>query len=420
MCTAIVSRIFVWILGAFTSNVLETYDTSATLSSAKESSIVEKLGIRSFSNWDGVHFTHIALYGYEYEHAHAFFPLLPVTVGFLGKILTASGVVSERDGIAVAAFLVSNVAFVGAAHLLDRLGQRVFGDSKQSQRLARVAAVIFAINPAGAFMSAFYTESVFAMLSFWGMLRAEEGNMWRAALAFSLASAIRSNGALLSLLYVVLPTATSDFRKTSSFFVAVKSRVSVVAISIFSAFAPYVLFQAYAGSVYCVDDVSSRPWCDTSTYALPVRLVSESLGVPLGMYGWIQSEYWGNGLFAYWTWQQLPNFLLASPIVFLSIRGIRSWLLETRRTTYRRTPVCFVVHWSLLLFVAVFTMNVQVTTRFLSACPALYWYAASVCLNPTPAGSALFGVCPRKALLCYFLGYAMVGTVLFTRFYPWT
>lgn len=56
---------------------------------------------------------------------------------------------------------------------------------------------------------------------------------------------------------------------------------------------------------------------------------------------------------------------------------------------------------------------VQVATRFLASCPALYWYAAHLTGGRPP--------CRRGRLVwVWFLGYAAVGTVLHVNFYPWT
>lgn len=54
----------------------------------------------------------------------------------------------------------------------------------------------------------------------------------------------------------------------------------------------------------------------------------------------------------------------------------------------------------------------QVSTRFLSACPPLYWYAARL------DGSPAVGV--RRAVWAFFLGYTVLGVLLFPNFYPWT
>jgi hypothetical protein len=50
----------------------------------------------------------------------------------------------------------------------------------------------------------------------------------------------------------------------------------------------------------------------------------------------------------------------------------------------------------------------QVATRFLASCPALYW---SVAAAPRRR---------RAAFVCYAVVYTGVGALLFSNFYPWT
>ena len=68
--------------------------------------------------------------------------------------------------------------------------------------------------------------------------------------------------------------------------------------------------------------------------------------------------------------------------------------------------------WALLAVAAALLMHVQVATRLLSACPALYWYLAHL----TGSGPRW----PGRLVWVWSLGYAAVGTVLFVNFYPWT
>lgn len=70
-----------------------------------------------------------------------------------------------------------------------------------------------------------------------------------------------------------------------------------------------------------------------------------------------------------------------------------------------------VYHWSLMTAVALLAMHVNVATRFLSACPPLYWHAAEV----ASAGGAR-----TRALWLWCFAYIALGCLLFPNFYPWT
>lgn len=96
-------------------------------------------------------------------------------------------------------------------------------------------------------------------------------------------------------------------------------------------------------------------------------------------YSWVQT-YWDNGFLAYWRLKQLPNFILASPIVILSVHSISVYLrsLEPKQPVYDYLGVLaplsqksktmrknyllfpFAVHLAVLLVSVCFFMNVQV------------------------------------------------------------
>ena len=124
---------------------------------------------------------------------------------------------TDRDAaLAVAGLLVCNSAAVLAALVFNRpvpfehptagtkdvqhsvtvsrcprsLSLEVLQDSS----LAARATLLFCLTPASVFYSAIYTESLFALLSFAGMLWAGR-RPWLATAAFALATATRSNGA---------------------------------------------------------------------------------------------------------------------------------------------------------------------------------------------------------------------------------
>jgi len=61
--------------------------------------------------------------------------------------------------------------------------------------------------------------------------------------------------------------------------------------------------------------------------------------------------------------------------------------------------------------VALLAMHVNVATRFLSACPPLYWHAASLLAG---------GGTRARLLWLWCAAYIVLGCLLFPNFYPWT
>ncbi|CAM9187566.1 unnamed protein product [Laminaria digitata] len=105
------------------------------------------------------------------EQAHAFFPLYPWLVrwgaaAFRAGLARAGLDLGSADSLVLAAVLISNLSFVVAAVLLYQLGAVVTGDAL----LAFRGALAFCATPASVFFSTAYTESLYAALSFAGLL----------------------------------------------------------------------------------------------------------------------------------------------------------------------------------------------------------------------------------------------------------
>ncbi|TPX77922.1 hypothetical protein CcCBS67573_g00825 [Chytriomyces confervae] len=176
-------------------------------------------------------------------------------------------------------------------------------------------------------------------------------------------------------------------------------------------------FQYHGYLLYCKsEDSLKRPWCDAN--------------VPL-LYSFVQKEYWNNGFLRYWTLSQLPNFLLASPMLFTSLSAVAAYwasspsrficlnLMATPARTKGLTGFLSndaFPHVILCLAMTVYCatcMHVQIITRFFTSMPCVYWYLAHRCLQRGNAGKSA-----RKWVLGWFVGYGCVGVVLFCLFYP--
>lgn len=431
---AVLSRVATLTLMFAFDALVDDYDTSGAL---------EPEGLRvpaSFAcrrlegvvTWDSVYFARVASEGYEHEQAHAFFPLLPA----LMRLLAFGS--HSRCALAASGLLVSNLAHVASAVTLERLGTLVLDDPAA----ARTAATLFALNPASVFHSAAYTESLFACLSLAGCLalalpRARPN---LAALAFALACAARSNGALnLAFLahdfafarvgaaawFGIRARREKPRRRTVGYettpltdrlaaTVAFAARVSV-------AVAPLLAAQALGYRTYCLGRFSDgapiphyadnpRPWCDRWR-PFP------------NIYAFVQSEYWNVGFLRYYEARQMPNFALAAPALGASAAAATRWVSAATsggKKTKHPHPAAwmleekvapYLVVWAVMAAAAALVMHVQVATRFLSATPAPYWFLAK---------EGKTSEATRRATCAYFLAFGLLGTLMFPTFYPWT
>ncbi|CAM8951644.1 unnamed protein product [Rhodiola kirilowii] len=465
---AVASRILLLTLIVLWRSIVDPYDTSALLNpnciSFSNGSDSDPLvngavlwpwigsKIEGSIVWDSVYFSRIAQCGYEYEQTYAFLPLFPICMRVLSRTVFRPLVllIGLRAVLGVSGYLLNIVAFSFAAMYMYRLSLLILKDSEASLQ----AAVLFCFNPASIFYSSVYSESLYSLLSVGGVYHLLSGEKSVSIILLALSGSVRSNG-ILNAGYVCFETLHRTYdtilhRKSA--FAAIKFLILGVLRSI-CIFVPFVAFQAYGYYNICLgrkpDEIS--PWC--------------SARVPL-LYNYIQSRYWGVGFLRYFQLKQLPNFLLASPILFLAICSVVHFVrlrpslfislgfkasneeknelfssaadnqhfrkrIIVQGSGTKATPVNyevsmssryypvflipFVLHLAFMVATAFFVMHVQVSTRFLSACPPLYWFASHI-MTSTDTGSK------RRASLIwtYSAGYIFLGSLLFSNFYPFT
>jgi phosphatidylinositol glycan class V len=71
---------------------------------------------------------------------------------------------------------------------------------------------------------------------------------------------------------------------------------------------------------HCVGSGVRPSWCSHNDENPSV------LGSSFSLYRYIQDKHWNVGFFRYYEWKQIPNFLLAAPILLLSIAGVYRWI----------------------------------------------------------------------------------------------
>ena len=370
---------------------------------------VVELAFGGCRRWDSLYFLHVAEHGYTYENSMAFFPLFPWLVRGLANslLLPLQALISYGNVLLLSAVLLNIYCFTRAAQALFALGKKVLNN----EALAYKAALLFCINPASIFMTAAYSESLFAMISFTAMCNFEGGSTVLGALQFGLTGLVRSNG-IVSFGFVFYKKLKDFANMLMSMgklkFTDIKSQVLITVSSLgivvvpsllygILCCTPFALYQYYSYLMYCTDDKTNTipetilkygreqgfklpdgthsPWC---RYSVPLS------------YSYIQSHHWNVGFLKYYQLKQIPNFLLASPMLVLCLALVRYYVSRNWRyslTLGLEVPALnqgegdrknvtasgfeskncfvFVVHLLFLVLFGTFFMHIQVS---LSAC----------------------------------------------------
>ncbi|XP_069751576.1 palmitoyltransferase ZDHHC18-A [Narcine bancroftii] len=439
-----------------------------------------------FSRWDAQHFLFIAEFGYIYEQNFAFLPLFPASIRAMADTLLGPLELwlSLRSRLLLASVLLNTIIFVLSAVVLNQLSVAVLRD----HRLASLASLLFCLNPASVFMSAAYSESIFLLLTLSGMLLLEKGRPLASCILFALATAARSNGIVNAgflfysqlkqcILYLrpELKITGKDWHKL--WLCLILRSVLLVTAGSVVIILPFVLFQYYGYLTFCRSAVLTIPQhLLLLAKEKGFRVPNKDSVVPSWchhhypfIYSYIQDTYWNVGFMRYYQLQQLPNFLLAFPMIVLGMWAAWKYLLaepwycmhlglvnkklkgeregnEKAQSGFHSHGVfVYVVHATALLVFGICFMHIQVITRFLaSASPVLYWFSAYLLQETGPrhlmqdsGTSAYLWIIPRNTLtallqdwrrcsltarcvLGYFLLYWLLGLALHCNFFPWT
>jgi phosphatidylinositol glycan class V len=329
------------------------------------SSATSRALLQPFTRWDALHFLKIASEGYQLEHQLAFFPLFPAllrTVGWgVGSVWEAvggggsggGGGLTQHEALLVAGLLLNLCAFALSACVLEALLLRL----RLPHPTAQLGVLLYVLNPAGVFFGSLYTESLYALLSFSGLLLCLQGRALASAPFLFLASLLRSNGSLnaLPVLLLWLGREGAVRRAGQRTAVGTLGTLARALLSCCSALVPGLLVNRFAYVLMCgadtytdiftgvdVDggtsgymdryidgdgDGTHMCWAaprvhgdaDTASFCalrlrglhLPHKPHIPHMPLP---YPYLQGKHWGVGLLSYYRLKQIPNFLLALPV----------------------------------------------------------------------------------------------------------
>ncbi|GBB99100.1 hypothetical protein RclHR1_03410013 [Rhizophagus clarus] len=421
---SILSRFLTWIIALISTFIVEDYDSSVDtiLASQEDLTIVQNIFnvcFRVFLRWDAFYFTHIGEEGYIYEQEHAFFPLLPLLArGLTNSVFLPLGYfLTYRQIILLSGVLITNVSFILASINLYKLTLLIFNNKEKCEKYALVTSIFYILTPSCMFMSTMYTESLFAFLSFFGMRLFYEGNVWIAAFIWGLSSFTRSNG-IVYVGFYVYEFLIKDMNRINIMEIFLRL-IKTTILSLIVLFG-FLTFESYGYYEYCILN-EPRSWCNDK---IPV------------LYSFVQKFYWNVGFLTYYEIKQIPNFLLASPMIILSSYGIYEYSkidfkriftlglqqeqqqIEIKTPYYTHKLLPFIYLWAVLLLYSITSIHIQVITRFFSSQPTVYWFVAHLFMRSISKEANKLDKILGYGVMVYFVLYGGSGIILFANFFP--
>ncbi|KZT43667.1 mannosyltransferase [Sistotremastrum suecicum HHB10207 ss-3] len=396
---AICARLF-FITLIVSASLLPPFDSShkTILPAANPRSLFDVF-VGSLLRWDEFYFADASRNGYQYEHEWAFFPG-PSWARRLVRSVWSIGGRRTISSLSEALFTgaLTNCFTVWSARILYLLSVECTG----SASVARISALLSLLpsSPAVIFHVG-YTEPLFNLCSYMGMLKCVNAKWAQASFYFMLANSFRSNGVLLAGFVLWGLIADPFLRKQKIPLLNFLKSILYVAITI----APFVYHQFTAWVTFCQDDGLSVEWCKR---------------FPPLIYSHVQATYWNVGFLRYWTPSQIPNFLICSPpllLLFWSSTDVISRLFRSHTQSGLAKQASMVlphmvphaIHAIVLTSWILVAAHTQIILRLASSMPFLYWSAARLILEQPKLGAWWVG---------WSVTWGCISSILWAVFLP--
>lgn len=270
-----------------------------------------------FARWDGQYFLHISTLGYTHENCLAFFPAYPLLLRFTSVCLSflSCHTLTYWNSTLLGSIIINTVCFIIAAYFLFLITDKLFNNSNFALQTWK----LFCISPATIFFLAPYSESLFSALTFGGIYNCIEYKFLTASIFFAGSGLTRSNG-LVNIGFLLYFAVKETF---STKWKGVPTLVARIVISVIITVFPFLCYQYYAFTLFCFHKPHRLPTV-IHNYLVDRNFTVRGERIPQWCeqsipfsYSVIQSQYWNVGFLRYFEWKQLPNFLLAAPILSL-------------------------------------------------------------------------------------------------------
>lgn len=145
------------------------------------------------ANWDGVDYINIAKNGYSSSRLTNFFPLYPMIIRLVNKIISSP---------LITGLIISWVFMVGAIYYYLKVIKLFFEVDDNLEALR--ATLLFVLFPSALYLMAVYTESLFAFLALGAIYYALKKKYLATALLSALATVTHTNGVFLLILVTLI------------------------------------------------------------------------------------------------------------------------------------------------------------------------------------------------------------------------
>ncbi|KAH7913176.1 glycosyltransferase family 76 protein [Hygrophoropsis aurantiaca] len=405
---AVIGRALTWVVISVAASSLPLFDSSPKLVLDEST----PPWISALLRWDAFHFAHVAEKGYVYEHEWAFFVGTPFTMRVSSKLLSLLG---GRYTSSTWATFLQGGALTAIACDSTRILYHLSLHHLRSPNLAFVSAALSLLPSSPATLKfASYSEPFFTYLSYKGLLACSHSQWFFASICFTLAGAFRSNGFMLCgfILWGMLVDPFLRGKKSSLTLPRIAYTTILVALPI----VPFIQHNYTAYRAFC-SSTQIPTWCNRSIFPL--------------IYSHVQSKYWNVGLLRYWTLQNIPNFIIALPVLLNlftfsafyipRVPSILWGLLHEKHKDIDRTQAVpkspflspsllpHTIHAFLLTLILTLAAHTQTALRALPCLPITYWAAARLLVEHPKWG---------KAWVVWSIIWGAISCVLWAVFLP--
>lgn len=224
------------------------------------------LVLNMWGKWDTEWYLNIAEHGYTIntetyiqtgQSNIAFFPLFPILIGGLEKII---------GDYFISGLVIANFSFLIACYLIYSLAKNEFGEN-----FAKKTLIYIFLFPAGFVLSGAYVEPLFLMLSVLTFFLAKKQYWWRAGFCGFLLVLSKSLGIFIipALIFLYLKNINFDFKK--------------IKLNIISAILPIfglVIFALYCysltGDLFAFMNVH-KAWNNSISYLNPLKFIISAI-----------------------------------------------------------------------------------------------------------------------------------------------